>query len=434
MTNVRASAAKIIGEVLSQGSSLSEILPKEIKLIKDPRDQALLQALCFGVCRRYEYLEAIAQAILDKPIMSKDSDVFALLLIGLFQLTEMRVPEYAAVADTVSAVDDLKKAWAKGLVNAVLRTFQRHSDEIKAIVMTKPEIQFSHPSWLIGMIEKAWPINAEAILTANNQHPPMSLRVNQRKISREDYLAKLAALEFAADPIPETQHGIILREPRDVLELPGFLEGEVSVQDGAAQLAVELLQLEPGLHVLDACAAPGGKTAHIAEQEPALAELIAIDDDVIRLARVTENLERLQLNATCVAADAVDVAAEYGVPTFDRILLDAPCSASGVIRRHPDIKLLRQPGDVQNLVAEQLRLLNALWSCLKVGGLLLYVTCSVFPRENTGVIGEFMATHPDAAEEPIIANWGKAVKVGRQILPGMHNMDGFYYARLRKLG
>lgn len=430
--NLRTAAARIVSRVVDRGYSLSDCLPEALTQFQEPRDQALLQALCYGVCRRYFYLEALAFLLLDKPLKEKDQDIFTLLLVGLYQLTEMRIPAYAAVAETVSATKDFDKVWAKGLVNAVLRNYQRRVDELQQKIEADPVAHYDHPEWFIGKLKKAWPVQWWQVLVENNQHPPFSLRVNQQHSTREQYLEKLATENIGASVIPETQSGIRLVEPMDVKQLPGFLAGDISVQDGAAQLAAELLELAPSLRVLDACAAPGGKTAHIAEQQHDLAELVAIDNDATRLQRVTDNLKRLQLTATCMHGDVADVKKWWDGNLFDRILLDAPCSASGVIRRHPDIKLLRRPDDIQKLAEEQLRLLTALWPLLKIDGIFLYATCSVFPTENSSLLKKFLAAHPDASEEKILASWGEECEVGRQILPGVHGMDGFYYARLRK--
>lgn len=431
--NCRVVAARVIFQVMC-GSSLSDCLPKAVAQLDEPRDSGLLQALCYGVCRRYYSLTALLNSLLEHPLKENDDDVYALLLVGLYQLSDMRIPAYAAVDATVEATKGLKKDWARGLVNAILRNYQRHAESLQATLLDDPVSHYAHPGWLIGMIKKAWPAETETILAANNAHPPFVLRVNQRHHGREAYLEQLAAAGIGARRIPETQCGVLLDEPMDVHTLPGFALGDVSVQDGAAQLAAELLMLEPAQRVLDACAAPGGKTAHIAEREPALADLVAVDQDAKRLATVTENIERLKLTATCIASDVANVTAWWDKKLFDRILLDAPCSATGVIRRHPDIKLLRRPDDIQNLVEEQLHLLTALWPLLKIGGILLYATCSILPRENAGVVKQFLTAHPDAEEERIQADWGIACDVGRQILPGMHGMDGFYYARLKKTG
>lgn len=423
--NTRATAAKIIFEVMHRGRSLSDVL-KSTK--KDAQSDAFVQAVCYGVCRWYTRLNAITQLLLEKPLKAKDQDIHALILVGLYQLMDMSVPDYAAIGETVSATKAFKKIWAKGLVNGVLREYQRRAEELNAAVQKNHEANSLHPEWMINKIQHDWPSDWETILDANNQHPPFALRVNQKFNSREDYIKPLEAVSVIA----ETHSGFILETPTQVSALPGFANGSVSVQDGAAQLAAELLMLEPGQRVLDACAAPGGKTAHILESESQLSEVIAIDKDEQRLTKIVENLNRLQLKAKCICADAGDLTSWWDGKLFDRVLLDAPCSASGVIRRHPDIKLLRRESDLLQLPQEQSTLLNAMWQVLKPGGILLYATCSIFHAENDEVLNAFLQTHPDAKEEKINTTWGKELSVGRQILPGMHRMDGFYYARLRK--
>lgn len=430
--NLRAAAANIIHQVANNGKSLSDVLPPMLDKFKEQRDQALLQALCYGVCRRYFFLSAIADALLEKPLKQKDQDIFCLLLVGLFQIIDMRIPDYAAVDETVAAVKDLNKVWAKGLVNAVLRNYQRSAETLVDKLTKNDESAYSHPAWIVGKLKKYWPSHWQQILNANNAHPPFALRVNTQKITRENYLQKLQKYSIEADIIPETSAGIIVKNPMDALSLPGFKEGEISVQDGAAQMSASLLELVPGLTILDACAAPGGKTAQILETEPQLKKCIAIDNSENRLQLVKDNLQRLDLTAECIQQDAGNTPAWWDGQLFDRILLDAPCSASGVIRRHPDIKLLRRPEDIQNLAKEQERLLTALWPLLKTDGIFLYVTCSIFPEENHRLLERFLTTHPDAKEEKIQAIWGLDCSVGKQILPGMHDMDGFYYARLRK--
>ena len=423
--NPRYIAVIILQNVIESQHSLSESLAEELPKLKDPRDRAFVQALCFGVCRSYFRLDEIAKKLLQKPFKQKDQDVYLLILIGLYQMIEMRLPDYAAVSETVDTTKKLKKEWAKSLVNAVLRNYQRQQADF-------PESHYSHPAWMIEKVQHDWPNDWQAILTANNQHPPLSLRVNQRKISREDYLKKLSDAEINAFPIPETSAGIYLETPMDVQDIPGFMQGEASVQDGAAQLAASLLQVQEKQRVLDACAAPGGKTSHILEAAPGEIDLIALDDDERRLSVVKENLQRLGLTATYICADAGDTAHWWDGQLFDRILLDAPCSATGVIRRHPDIKLLRRQSDISQMAEEQSRLLNALWPLLKSNGLLVYATCSVFPDENAQVVKNFINSNQDAKEEKIVAEWGAPCDVGRQILPGMHGMDGFYYVCLRK--
>jgi 16S rRNA (cytosine967-C5)-methyltransferase len=431
--NLRAVAARVIFEVVFRGYSLSESLPKALTQIAEPRDQALVQTICYGVCRRYFFLNAILDNLMATQLKSKDHDILALLLVGLYQLTDLRIPNYAAVGETVAAAMDFQKSWAKNLINGVLRNYQRSADELQKKAEENPSALYSHPDWIIGKIKKYWPQQWQEILLANNEHPPFMLRVNQQRISREDYLLELKKINIEATSIPETESGILLSAATHVENLPGFAAGNVSVQDGAAQLAAELLMLAPEQRVLDACAAPGGKTAHIAELQPQLKELIALDRDEKRLVSVTENLERLQLTATCICSDAADTKNWWDENLFDRILLDAPCSASGVIRRHPDIKLLRRPEDIENLVKEQWRLLTALWPLLKTDGILVYSTCSIFPQENEKLLQRFLSEYTDAKEIPIEQAIGEKTIVGQQILPGMHGMDGFYYARLKKI-
>jgi 16S rRNA (cytosine967-C5)-methyltransferase len=429
--NLRLIAAHII-DAVTQGRSLSDELDAALSAIPAHRDRSFVQALCYGVCRYYARLDVILSHLLSKPMKAKDSDVHALLLVGLYQLLEMRVPEHAAVAETVNAAQKLKKPWARGLVNAILREFLRQKASLLSTIQQDVEALYAHPQWWIDAVKIAWPDAWESILVANNMHPPFSLRVNQKQCSRADYLKILIEKGFQADLISETEMGVILAEPIAIETLPGFLTGDVSVQDGAAQLAAPLLQAKTGMRVLDACAAPGGKLAHLLELTPDLTKVTAIDVDPKRILLIKDTLSRLKLTADVICADVGEPADWWDGQLFDRILLDAPCSASGVIRRHPDIKLLREPEDIPALADEQLRILTALWPLLAPGGVLLYATCSIFPTENVDVIREFLATHPEAKEDKIQANWGMACEFGRQILPGMHQMDGFYYARLRK--
>lgn len=423
--NLRYYAAHIIDQVRT-GQSLTDSLKESFAKVPDRRDQRFLQALTFGVCRFYFQLEAIIKLLLPKPLKKKDHDIHSLLLVGLYQLNAMRVPPHAAVRETVAACALFKKTWAKSLVNALLRQFLRDQERVLQQIQSSPEAAYAHPLWMIAKIRKAYPEDWQAILLANNTHPPLSLRVNQQRMAAADYLQKVEG-----ELIPETTHGITLTTALDVALLPGFLEGELSVQDGAAQLAADLLELAPKQRVLDACAAPGGKTTHILEIEPTV-DLIAIDSSAERLTEVQENLTRLHLTATTIAADVLAINEWWDGQRFDRILLDVPCSASGVIRRHPDIKLLRRETDIAKLTEVQLRLLEGVWPLLKAGGLLLYATCSIFQEENAAIVSAFLQKETTAHEDKIAASWGQSSLVGRQILPGWHNMDGFYFARLRK--
>ncbi len=427
----RLVALTLIEAVLRDGHSLSQALERPAMQQLTTTDKGLARELASGVLRHLPRLRFWAGRLLQKPLKAKDGDMEIAILLGLYQLAFLRVPAYAAVHATSGLARKRKKNWATGLINGVLRNFQRRQQELETAVAADEEAASCHPAWLLGRLQQAWPEHWRQITEANNQRPPMTLRVNGRRLSREDYLARLAAAGVAAREASHTAHGIVLDEAREVSALPGFAEGWFSVQDGAAQLAAELLQGEDGQRILDACAAPGGKTAHILERcQPR--QLLAIDSDAVRLARVEENLSRLGLEATLVAADAADTPKWFDGEPFDRILLDAPCSATGVIRRNPDIKWLRRDEDIDNLARCQARLLDALWPLLKSGGILVYATCSVLPQENARQVEAFLARTRDAESLPLTGDWGLAQNNGRQILPGMDEMDGFYYACLRK--
>lgn len=431
MKNVRALAAKTIQDVTHGGRSLSTLLPYALERCK-PRDRALLQELCYGALRYHLRLDHLLQQQMSKALKAKDSDIKSLLIVGLYQLLYMRTPGHAAVSETVSAVQELKKGWAKGLVNGVLRNCQRNLEELQIQADAHYSSQFAHPEWLIERLQRAWPNDWRKILEANNQYPPMTLRVNPLHNERSHYLQHLSEQQIEATLSPYSHTGLTLTKPQDVTQLPGFNEGWFSVQDAAAQLSGTLLDAQPGERVLDACAAPGGKSCHILESQPALDELVAIDCEAERLKRVEANLNRLNLTATLLCADASDTARWWDGKPFDRILLDAPCSATGVIRRHPDIKLLRKNDDIDKLAKLQNDILEALWPLLKVGGRLLYATCSVLPEENSEQLSAFLTRHPDAREVTLAAEWGRVCNVGRQILPGEHQMDGFFYGCIER--
>lgn len=429
--NARTAAAAVLARILSQGSSLSAALPPALAKLRAPAERALAQELCYGALRWYPRLAAVLDGLLDKPLKARDADVRCLLLLGLYQLIYMRIPDHAAVTETVMAAKALSKPWAGGLVNAILRGFLRDRERLLFEADRDAAAVAAHPAWLLENIKAAWPDDWQAIIAANNRRPPMALRVNARQTGRDDYLARLAQAGMTASPAPHTSHGVILDQPVDVERLPGFGAGEVSVQDGAAQLAAPLLDVRPGQRVLDACAAPGGKTAHLLESQSDI-DLTALDSDAGRLRRVEENLRRLRLHARVTQGDAALPDGWWdGVP-FDRILLDAPCSATGVIRRHPDIKLLRRPEDIDALARTQQHILEALWPLLKPGGMLLYATCSILPQENEQQMTRFLSAHTDAVEQGIDAAWGQRLSAGRQILPGEYDMDGFFYACVRK--
>ena len=429
--DVRFAAARALTAVISRGQSLNQVIPEYAPQIA-PQDRPLLQELCFGCARWQPRLQALADLLMAKPLKSKDAEVNALLLIGLYQLIFTRIPDHAAINSCVEASKRTKKPWAARLLNGVLRNFQRQRPGLETQLADVPAFEFSHPQWFIDVISQAWPQDWQALLDANNQHPPMTLRVNQSRISRQAYLDKLLAAGATATATPFASAGLTLAQPQDPLLLPGFGAGEASVQDEAAQLAAQLLELAPGQRVLDACCAPGGKTCHILELEPGIASLTGLDVDAKRLETVQSNLHRLGLNAQLIAADAAEPSAWWDGSPFDRILLDAPCSATGVIRRHPDIKLLRRPTDIAKLAALQLRVLQAVWTTLAPEGLLVYATCSVIPDENEQVIAQFLAEAKDAEHQPIAAAWGVNRPFGRQLFPQPGGHDGFYYAVLRK--
>lgn len=426
--NLRLIAAKVLTRVVMDGQSLTAALEQGLQTVESAQDRSLVQALCYGVCRYYHRLDFILSQLLDKPL--KDINIRLLILLGLYQLGFMRVKPHAAVSETVSAAG--RKPWAKGLINALLRRYIREREHFERLIEGNPSARLSHPDWLIETIRREWPEQAEQCLQENNRQPPFVLRVNLTRISRTAYRDLLAEKGIAAEPLYFCASALVLGSPAPVEMLPGFGDGLVSVQDGAAQLASGLLDIQPRQRVLDLCAAPGGKTAHILEMQPQLNEMVAVDIDSERMRRVQDNLQRLRLQAITIVGDASRPEAWWDGQLFDRILVDAPCSALGVIRRHPDIKLLRRADDVEPLKAQQRAILNAAWSLLAAGGLLVYATCSVLKEENEQQILDFLANHPDASESPIAAEWGVSCAAGRQILTGDLAMDGFYYARLRK--
>lgn len=426
----RALAARIIHQVVG-GRSLSDVLSKELEKA-NPEHRPLIQELCYGVMRWYPRLDALVQQLLERPLKAKDGDVRALILMGCYQLLYMRVADHAAVTETVEATKALNKPWATGLVNGVLRRFQREQDKLLAELVNNPVAHNAYPAWLLDAIKTAWPEQWQAIIEASNQRPPMSLRVNLRHQSRDSYAERLNSQGIASSAISDAPTALVLERPQDVLELPGFLDGDISVQDAGAQMAAELLDLQPGQQVLDACAAPGGKSCHILEIEPGLASLVSLDVDASRLERVKENLQRLKLSAELHQGDASTPAGDWAKRQYDRILLDVPCSATGVIRRHPDIKCLRRKEDIPALVSLQSQILDAIWPLLAAGGKLLYCTCSLLPDENDIQVAQFLQRQPDAQASPIKATWGHERSCGRQILPGEQTMDGFYYALLEK--
>lgn len=421
--NERMMALRILKALTQEKISLSQ---QHANLSLSP----LCKNVCFGVSRHWFRLQAIANYLLKKP--PKDPDLMLALCIGLYQLHYLNIPDYAVVKETVALMDALKKSWAKGLINAILRRYCREKTSILASIETQPDYLYGHPEWLQKRIQTDWPNAWHTILQENDIHPPMTLRVNRTRTSAKDYMKRLQAINLEAHDHPFANAAVILSKPVDVHVLPGFQEGEVSVQDAAAQLAVSFLDLKPGLRVLDACCAPGGKTCHILETEPNLAVCVALDVDSRRLERVQENLTRLRCQARVCQGDALHPDTWWdGIP-FDRILLDAPCSATGVIRRHPDIKLTRTHDDITAIAMVQAALLKTLWPLLANNGIMVYATCSVLPEENEAQIATFLIHHPDAQFAMLKPSYGNATPHGLQLLPGEHEMDGFFYSVLKK--
>ena len=429
--NSRLIAADILCRILKDGQSLTVALDDRLQKIDSGKERAFIQALCYGVVRQYFRLDFVLSQLLKKPFKNKDIDVKALLLIGLYQLKYMRVKPHAAVSETVAGL--AKKPHYKSLVNGVLRTYLREQDDLEQRADSYPSAATAHPDWLIEQIRQSWPERIDDILLQNNQQPPMVLRVNLKRESRENYLQRLKEQHLSASAVSGCASAVVLQQPVNVELLPGFSQGLVSVQDKAAQLAARLLDLKPGLNVLDLCAAPGGKTAHILETEPDLSSVLAVDVDSTRLLRIKETLLRINLQAELRVGDATKPHEWWDGQLFDRILLDAPCSALGVVRRHPDIKLLRREEDIRKLQILQRDILDSAWSMLALGGKLLYVTCSILKQENEHQIRDFIKKNTNVREIPVDIPWGMVRQYGWQLLPGDSGADGFYYALLHKI-
>lgn len=430
MSDTRALAAEVLAAVALRGASLREQLhPAQAKL-SDPRDRALLTALANEGARWWLRFDPALDGLLQQPLRKREPALHALLVLGLVQLEILKVPPHAAVAATVEATRALARGGFAKLVNAILRRWLRERDALNARLDRDTVARHAHPRWLVDAFVRDWPEHADAILAANNAPAPPMLRVNTRRTTRDRMLAALAQAGCEAQPHAFLRDAITLAANTDVTRLPGFGEGHFSVQDGAAQCAADLLDLQSGQRVLDACAAPGGKACHMLER--AEVQLVALDADARRAGLIHANFARLGLHGDARTGDAGDPPAWWDGKPFDRILLDAPCSATGVIRRHPDIKLHRRAGDIAQLTGEQRRLLDALWPLLAPGGRLVYATCSVLRDENARIVEGFLAAHADAhaaaAELPV----GHVAGPGRQILPGEGGLDGMFYAVLAK--
>ncbi|MCP1728072.1 16S rRNA (cytosine967-C5)-methyltransferase [Natronospira proteinivora] len=431
--DTRARAAELIHAVMAEQASLSDRLPRARQGLS-ARDGALLQALVFGTLRQGPRLEWILGRLLDKPLRKRDRIINAVMLLGLHQLVATRVPTHAALSETVEAARALGRPRAAGLVNAVLRRFQREKEALWEAAEAVPTARWQHPEWLIRQCQSDWPGDWEGILAAGNAPPPMILRVNQQQGGRDAFLARLAEADIEARPGPHAPDAVWLSQPCSVDQLPGFAEGLFSVQDESAQQVAGLMQLAPGQRVLDACAAPGGKTAHMLESCPDIAHMLALDVDPDRLGRVRENLDRLGLSADIRAGDVAHPESWWDGESFDRILLDVPCSGTGVIRRHPDIKYLRRSNDAAGLAEKQAAILAGAWSMLAPGGRLLYTTCSIFRQENEGVLERFLAAQPDALPQSLTLPAAVPAGPGIQYLPRIDGGDGFYYGALEKTG
>jgi len=425
---LRSDAAKVLFEILENGKSSRECLPAAQDGHSD-KDKAWLQEMVFGVLRQLPILQYWLRQLLDKPLKNKYKPIEHLIMLGFYQLAFSRVSTHAAVSETVAATKALNAIALKGLVNAILRNFIRQSH-----AENPPEdqqIQSGLPKWLYKRLSIAYPDSLKHIAESMQTRPPIWLRVNRLKISMDEFC--LAMDEQRVDFVRSEQHkdALILVKGLDITTLPGFDKGWFAVQDGAAQLAAPYLDPQANERILDCCAAPGGKTCHIIETQPKLTECVALDIDAKRLERVQENLDRLGHQASIIIGDAIDIESWWDGIQYDRILLDAPCSATGVIRRHPDIKWLRKNADIEVLVDLQAQILKQVWKLLKPGGTLLYATCSILPEENHLQISQFIALNQDAALYPINKSETNELP-GRQILPGEQQMDGFYYARLLK--
>ena len=435
--NSRTIAALIIYDVVHEGLHLDNAITKRLNNHNNPASNGFIKAMSYGVIRFYPRLLFFLSHLIDKPVRNKEKIVECLLLAGIYETYYMQTPSHAGVSESVKATLDLKKSWAKGLVNAVLRGAIREQETLNVMAMDNDGSRTAHPKWLIKRFKKDWPDDVESILAANNEPGPLTLRVNQKKITRNEYLKLLKEKNIEAKSCTFSKHGIQCAQAVDVEELPAFANGLVSVQDQAAQLATEILNPQAGDYILDACAAPGGKTGHILESQADI-DVVALDISEKRIERIEENLQRLSLSCTQVVADAADTgqwwksSELYKKGEFDRILLDAPCSGTGVIRRHPDIKLHRNADNIVELTQTQEKLLDSLWLLVKTGGMLLYSTCSILADENEQQIQAFLAKHSDANAVGIEVDFGRQLEHGLQVLPGQHDMDGFYYACLYK--
>ncbi len=430
MKDTRALAAAALAEVALRGASLRDVIQRRAPQLADPRDRALLTALLNEGARWWLRFDAAVESMLQQSLRQKEPAVHALLVLGLIQLDVLQLPAYAAVAATVQAVRGLHRPRHAGLVNAVLRRWQREREQRLAGLDADPVTRLAYPAWLLQDFRNDWPQQAEQIALAGNGEPPLMLRVNRRLTTRETLRADLQAGGQEATLHPWLVDALVLPHSTDVTRLPGFAEGHFAVQDGAAQIAADLLQADEGMRVLDACAAPGGKTCHLLERHTL--DLTALEFDAGRARRIEQNLERLQLQAQVVVGDAARPETWWDGRSYQRILIDAPCSATGVIRRRPDVRLHRRESDIASLQSQQHRILEALWPLLAPGGRMVYATCSLLRAENQVILEAFLKSRPDASPAAIQLPAGQAAGPGWQVLPGNGDLDGMYYAVLEK--
>ena len=428
--DTRALAARSLAEIAMRGASLREVMERNAPKLRDPRDRALLMALLSEGARWWLRFDAAIDHLLEKSLRHKDPAIHALLVLGLVQLEILQLQDYAAVAATVEATRTLKRPQLARLVNAVLRRWQRERENLIARLDAKPQTRHAHPEWLAKALASDWPAQADAVMAADNREPPLMLRVNRQHIERAALLAQFQATGYEASLHPWLPDALVLPHSADITRMPGFENGAFAVQDGAAQVAADLADLKHGMRVLDACAAPGGKACHLLER--ARIDLTALEVDAKRGERIRQNLMRLRLDAKIVIGDAGAPAGWWKRQPFDRILIDAPCSATGVLRRRPDVRLHRRESDIAAMHEQQRRILSALWPLLAPGGRLIYITCSVLRAENEVIVGDLLAQQGDARVVPFTLPVGHAAKVGWQILPGDGDLDGMYYAVLEK--
>ena len=433
MANPRLIAIRWLTQVIKDGTSVNQLMAQSDDKL-EPQDRGLAKQLLFGSLRFYHQLSTITNNLLNKPFKAKDTDILMVLVSGLYQLKYLAVPDHAAISESVELTRLLDKSWASGIVNGVLRSYQRESKNLESQLAKSVQFQFSHPGWMVKRIRQDWPESADSILAENNRQAPMTIRLNSLKTDQSSYLTKLDLLTVNSVIHPLAKDGLVLEKPMDVSLLPGFSDGEVTVQDAAAQLAVEMMDLKKGQRVLDGCSAPGGKTTHLIQRQPDI-QLTAVELSASRADKITQTLARLGMQCNLKIADILDTESWWDGQLFDRILIDVPCSASGVIRRNPDIKVHRLATDIAPLVAIQKQILEKCWQLLKPGGRLIYATCSIFKAENEEQILHFMDNQPVkmvTMPEIIDQQLSSRASVGYQILPGEIQMDGFYLCGLEK--